>query len=210
MQLIDLRISRYIFYSYRDKAWAWRCLEHFLKCLPSHTYVQLGLKALTLVRVFSFSVGIETRMISNDWYTSFLCSVGIIDYDYDGLASSQKRKCLVILRTILVFSTIPCFVYHSLLTKAKPEAVKSQTSKNTRSFKQIKMNLNQMTKNGKASTWRLDWARRMSVMNSWWSGEATSDTCRQHNYNSNKTSCYHKAHYSKDNFWVLRATFNVF
>ena len=104
-------------------------------------------------------------MISNDWYTSFLCSVGIIDYD--GLASSQKRKCLVILRTILVFSTIPCFVYHSLLTKAKPEAVKSQTSKNTRSFKQIKMNLNQTTKNGKASTWRLDWPRRMSVVKSW-------------------------------------------
>ena len=69
----------------------------------------------------------ESRMISNDWYTSFLRSVGILDYDR--LASSQKRKCLVILRTILVFSTIPCFVYHSLLTKAKPEAVKSQTNK---------------------------------------------------------------------------------
>ena len=121
--------------------------------------LRLSLKALSLVRVSCFSVGIETRMISNDWYTSFLCSVGIIDYD--GLASSQKRKCLVILRTILVFSTIPCFVYHSLLTKAKPEAVKSQTSKNTRSFKQIKMNLNQTTKNGKASTWRLDWPRRV-------------------------------------------------
>ena len=35
-------------------------------------------------------------------------------------------------------------------------------------------------------------------------------TCRQHNSNSNKTSCYHKAHYSKDNFWVLGATFDVF
>ena len=60
--------SRYVF-SYRDRAWAWRSLEHFLKCLPSHTYVQLGLKALTLVlspqsRVFWS----ESRMISNDWY----------------------------------------------------------------------------------------------------------------------------------------------
>ena len=35
-------------------------------------------------------------------------------------------------------------------------------------------------------------------------------TCRQHNSNSNKTSCYHKAHYSKDNFWVLGATFDMF
>ena len=69
----------------------------------------------------------ESRMISNDWYTSFLRSVGILDYDR--LASSQKRKCLVILTTILLFSIIPCFVYHSLLTKAKPEAVKSQTNK---------------------------------------------------------------------------------
>ena len=101
------------------------------------------------------------------WYTSFLRSVGILDYDR--LARSQKRNCLVILTTILLFSIIPCFVYHSLLTKAKPEAVKSQTSKNTRSFKQIKMNLNQTTKNGKASIWRLDWARRMSVVKSWWS-----------------------------------------
>ena len=125
---------------------------------------------------------------ANDWYTSFLCSLGIIDYD--GLASSQKRKCLVILRTILVFSTIPCFVYHSLLTKAKPEAVKSQTSKNTRSFKQIKMNLT--TKRPKTGTW-----------------DRQLQTCRQHNSNSNKTSCYHKAHYSKDNFWVFRDNFWV-
>ena len=51
--------SRYIFSSYRDKAWAWHCLEHFLKYLPSHTCVQLGLKALILIRVFSFSVGIQ-------------------------------------------------------------------------------------------------------------------------------------------------------
>ena len=94
----------------------------------------------------------ESRMISNDWYTSFLRSVGILDYDR--LASSQKRKCLVILTTILLFSVIPCFMYHSFQTKAKPGAVKSQTSKITRSFK---MNLNQTTKNGKASTWRLDW-----------------------------------------------------
>ena len=34
-------------------------------------------------------------------------------------------------------------------------------------------------------------------------------TCRQHNSNSNKTSCYHKAHY-KDNFWVLGTTFDMF
>ena len=111
-----------IFYSYRDKAWAWRCLEHFLKYLPSHTYyVQLSLKALTLLHVFS--VGIQDDL---QWYTSFLRSVRIIDYD--GLACRQKRKCLVILTTILLFSIIPCFVYHSLLTKAKPEAVKSQTN----------------------------------------------------------------------------------
>ena len=43
--------------TYRD--WACRCLEYFLNYLSSHTYVQLGLKALTLVRVFSFSVGIQ-------------------------------------------------------------------------------------------------------------------------------------------------------
>ena len=121
----------------------------------------------------------ESRMISNDWYTSFLRSVGILDYDR--LASSQKRKCLVILTTILLFSIIPCFVYHSLLTKAKPEAVKSQTSKNTRSFKQIKMNLNQTTKNGKASTWRLDWPRRMSVVKSWWSEPGTGNFRRAGN-----------------------------
>ena len=47
----------------------------------------------------------------------------------DLLVVNQKRKCLVILTTILLFSIIPCFVYHSLLTKAKPEAVKSQTNK---------------------------------------------------------------------------------
>ena len=139
---------------------------------------------------------------------SFLSSVGIINYD--GLASSQKRKCLVI--PILLFSVIPCFVYFSLLTKAKPEA---ETSKITRSFNQIKMNIstNQTTKNGKASTWRLDWPRRMSVVKSWWLEIRTWDrqlqTCRQHNSNSNKTSCYHKAHYI-DNFWVLGATFDVF
>ena len=165
--------SRYVF-SYRDRAWAWHCLEHFLKCLPSHTYMSnLVWKHLhwSVSSVFRS----ESRMISNDWYTSFLRSVGILDYDR--LASSQKRKCLVILRTILVFSTIPCFVYHSFLTKAKPEAVKSQTSKNTRSFKLIKMNLNQTTKNGKASTWRLDWPRRMSFVKSWWSEpwQGTSD-----------------------------------
>ena len=131
----------------------------------------------------------ESRMISNDWYTSFLRSVGILDYDR--LACSQKRKCLVILTTILLFSVIPCFVYHSLLTKAKPEAVKSQTSKNTRSFKQIKMNLT--TKRPKTGTW-----------------DRQLQTCRQHNSNSNKTSCYHKAHYSKDNFPVLGATFDLF
>ena len=32
----------------------------------------------------------ESRMISNDWYTSFLRSVGILDYER--LACSQKRK----------------------------------------------------------------------------------------------------------------------
>ena len=35
-------------------------------------------------------------------------------------------------------------------------------------------------------------------------------TCRQHNYNSNKSSCYYKAHYIKDNFCVLGATSDVF
>ena len=39
--------------------------------------------------------------------------------------------------------------------------------------------------------------------------QATSDS-RQHNSNYNKTSCYYKAHYSKDIFWVLGATFDVF
>ena len=65
------------------------------------------------------------------------------------LEVKNENVCLVILTTILRFSVIPCFVYHSLLTKAKPEAVKSQTNKA-------------------------------------------------------------KAHYSKDNFWVLGATFDVF
>ena len=32
----------------------------------TYTYVQLSLKALTVVRVFSFSVGIQDGMISND------------------------------------------------------------------------------------------------------------------------------------------------
>ena len=145
----------------------------------------------------------ESRMISNDWYTSLLRSLGILDYDR--LASSQKRKCLVILTTILLFSIIPCFVYHSLLTKAKSEAVKSQTSKNTRSFKQIKMNLNQTTKNGKASIWRLDWARRMSVMESWWSERGGTGNFRRA---GNTILIPTKPHTiinhicSKDNLWL--------
>ena len=139
-----------------------------------------------------------------DISTSFLRSVGILDYDR--LACSQKRKCLVILTKILLFSVIPCFVYHSLLTKAKSEAVKSQTSKNTRSFKQIKMNLNQTTKNGKASTCNLEIGLAQEevcceilMIRTW---DRQLRTCRQHNSNSNKTSCYHKEHYI-----IVRTTF---
>ena len=46
----------------------------------------------------------------------------------DLLVVKSGNVFLVILTTILLFSVIPCFVYHSLLTKAKPEA---ETSKNT-------------------------------------------------------------------------------
>ena len=118
-----------------------------------HIHMSKLVWKLTLVRVFSFLVGIQDDL---QWLIYKFSSLRGDPY-YDRLASSQKRKCLVILTTILLFSVIPCFVYHSLLTKAKPEAVKSQTSKNTRSFKRIKMNLNQTTINGNPSTWRLDW-----------------------------------------------------
>ena len=154
--MIDFRISRCVFSSYRDRDWAWRCLErNTFSNICHHIHksnLRLSLKALSLVRVSCFSVGIETRMISNDWYTSFLCSVGIIDYDR--LASNPENNFGLFQHPMFY---VLCFMYHSSLTKAKPEAVKSQTSKNTRLFKQIKMNLNQTTKNGKASTWRLDW-----------------------------------------------------
>ena len=71
----------------------------------------------------------ESRMISNDWYTSFLRSVGILDYDR--LASSQKRKCLVILTTILlcpsshVLCTILCWPKQSQ-KPSNPRQVKLQ------------------------------------------------------------------------------------
>ena len=133
-------------------------------------------------------------MIFNDWYTSFLCFVGILDYDRLA-SSSQKQKCLVILTTILLFSIIPCFVYHSLLTNAKPEAVKSQT-KNYHSNKSKWIS----TKRPKTERHQFgDWIGLGGCLlwnpdKTWWDRQL--QTCRQHNSNSNKTSCYHKAHYS--------------
>ena len=122
--MIDLRISRYILlYSILivtrlglDAVWntfSNVCHHiHMSNLVWKHLHCSMSFRS-------------ESRMISNDWYTSFLRSVGILDYDR--LAISQKR--LVILTTILLFSIIPCFVYHSVLTKAKPKGVKSQTNK---------------------------------------------------------------------------------